>query len=204
MPSSLKLAVLASGNGSNFQAILDAIATHRLQAQVRILIVNNPAARALDRAKQAGVSTVVINHREFPDREAFDKALGSWLDQAGVDLVVLAGFMRVLGSALINRYKNRIVNIHPSLLPAFPGLHAIEKAHAAQVTETGVTVHIVDTGVDTGPILAQQALAIVPGETLESLGARVHAVEHELYPKVLQWFAENRVKIDGGKVTVRP
>lgn len=204
MSSSIKLAVLASGSGSNFQAILDAIAQKRLSASVELLICNNPQAFVIERARRAGVSVAVVDHREFSDKTAFDAAIAAWLHRSEADLVVLAGFMRLLGPAVIARYPQRIVNIHPSLLPEFPGLKSIARALEAGVSETGVTVHFVDQGVDTGPIIAQAKVTIGPGETLESLEAKVHAAEHRLYPEVLQCFAEDRIRLQGRRVEILP
>lgn len=183
------LAVLASGNGSNLQAILDAIGQGKLEAQVRLVVSNVPGAHALQRAQRAGVPTCVIEEK---NRALFEQQLMTVLEKAGVDWIVLAGFMRVLSPDFVQRYRNRVLNIHPSLLPVFPGMDAILQAWKAGVKETGCTVHWIDEGVDTGPIIGQRKVEVRPTDTLETLTERVHQAEHELYPMVLQQLVQSR------------
>lgn len=182
------LAVLVSGNGSNLQAILDAIDQGKLEARVRLVVSNVPGAHALQRAQRAGVPTCVIEEK---NRALFEQQLIAVLEKAGVDWIVLAGFMRVLSPDFVQRYRNRVLNIHPSLLPVFPGMDAILQAWKAGVKETGCTVHWIDEGVDTGPIIGQRKVEVRPTDTLETLTERVHQAEHELYPMVLQQLVQS-------------
>ena len=191
----LPLGVLVSGSGSNLQAILNAIVKGRLNAQVRLVIANKSRAFALERAKRAGVPSKVIRHKGFASREAFDQALVDALREAGAEWIVLAGFMRLLTPTFLDAFPLRVLNIHPALLPAFPGVDAQQQALDYGVRATGCTVHFVDKGTDTGPIIAQSVVAIREGETVDSLSSRVLAREHKLFPTVLQWIAEGRVKV---------
>jgi phosphoribosylglycinamide formyltransferase-1 len=200
----LKLGILASGSGSNLQAILDAIASGTLDAEVRVVIVNVPGAKALERANEAGVATAVIAHRDYPDRASFDAALSQALDQAEAEWVVLAGFMRVLTPSFIARFSRRILNIHPALLPAFPGVHAQAQALAYGVKVSGCTVHFVDEGVDCGPIIAQRAVPVQDDDSVESLTARILCQEHQLYVQVLQWLAAGRIHWTSDPAVGRP
>ena len=190
------LGVLASGGGTNLQAILDAIAAGSLDARVAVVVSNEPGAGALDRARAAGVEALVIDHKAFADRRAFDAAVVEALRARGVDLVVLAGFMRVVTDVLLGAFPSRVVNIHPALLPAFPGVHAQAQALRHGVRIAGCTVHFVDGGTDTGPIIAQVAVPVLEDDDEASLTARILAKEHELLPRVLQWIAEGRVQVD--------
>ena len=192
-PSPLTLGVLVSGVGSNLQAILDAISAGTLNAQVKLVIANRPGAPALERAGAAGVRALTIPHKDFASREAFDRALVSALREAEVNWVVLAGFMRVLSPEFLDAYRGRIINIHPSLLPAFPGVDAAKQALDYGVKLTGCTVHFVDQGVDSGKIIAQRAVAVAPGDDVSSLAARIHEAEHELFVDVLREIAAGRV-----------
>ncbi len=194
MPA-LDLGVLVSGRGSNLQAILDAIASGRLDARVRLVISNKAGVEGLARAERAGVPTRVIAHREFADRAAFDRALAGALRDAGVEWVVLAGFMRLLTAAALDAFPHRVINIHPSLLPAFPGVDAQAQALAYGARITGCTVHFVDAGTDTGPIVAQAAVPVLAGDTRDALAERILAREHELLVRVLSWIAEGRVEV---------
>jgi phosphoribosylglycinamide formyltransferase 1 len=196
--ATLDLGVLVSGNGTNLQAILDAIAGGALNAQVRVVLSNKPGAFALERARRAGVPVLTIPHRGYATREEFDAALVRALREAGVDFVVLAGFMRVLTPVFLDAFAGRILNIHPALLPAFPGVNALGQALAYGVKLTGCTVHFVDAGVDTGPIVAQSAIAVRDDDTEESLAERVHREEHALLVEVLRWVADGRVRIVPG------
>jgi phosphoribosylglycinamide formyltransferase 1 len=199
----LRLGVLVSGSGSNLQALLDACAGGDFPAEVAVVVSNKPEAYALKRAQAAGVPTVVLEHKSFASREAFDGALLAALQQAGVDLVCLAGFMRLLGRGFIEAYAGRILNVHPSLLPAFPGLHAQAQALERGVKVAGCTVHFVDTGTDTGPIIAQAAVPVLDGDDEAALTARILAEEHRLYPLAVRLVATGAVALEGGRTRVR-
>ena len=190
------LGVLASGSGTNLQAILDAIAAGSLDARVAVVISNVADAGALARARAAGVEALVIDHKGFADRRAFDAAVVEALRMRGVELVVLAGFMRVVTDVLLGAFPWGVVNIHPALLPAFPGVHAQAQALRHGVRVAGCTVHFVDGGTDTGPIIAQTAVPVLEDDDEASLTARILAKEHALLPQVLQWIAEGRVEVD--------
>lgn len=187
------LGVLVSGNGTNLQAILDAIAAGRLDARVRLVLSNKSGVGALDRATRAGVASRVISHRDHPSREAFDHELVAALNEAGVTWIVLAGFMRVLTPVFLDAYKGRIINIHPALLPSFPGVNAQRQALEHGVKVTGCTVHFVDAGVDTGRIIAQSAVPVLDSDDEASLSQRIHAAEHELLVSVLVDVAAGKV-----------
>ena len=191
----LSIAVLVSGNGSNLQAILDAIASGSLSADVRLVVSNRAGVRALERARSAGVPTVCIPHADYPSRAAFDERLRAVVEEAGVQWVVLAGFMRILGAEFLGRFRHRVVNIHPALLPAFPGMNAQRQAFEYGVRFTGCTVHLVDEGVDTGPVIDQSVVQIEPDDTLAALEERIHSAEHELLVSVLRSIADGRVRI---------
>lgn len=182
----LELGVLVSGNGTNLQAVLDAVGDGSLDARVRVVISNRAGVRALERAERAGVPWLVVSHKDFASREAFDAALADALATHGAEWVLLAGFMRVLSRGFLARFPHRVLNIHPALLPAFPGTHAIRQALDYGVTLTGCTVHLVDGGVDTGPVLAQRAVQVLPNDSEESLAARIHPIEHELLVETLR------------------
>jgi len=192
---SFRLVVLASGTGTNLQAILD-----RLHGREGIEVVgvgsDRPSARALERASAAGVETAVFPREDHPDRESRDAAMAEWIESRDANLVVLAGYMQLLSEGFVARFRDRIVNIHPALLPSFPGLDAIGQALAAGVEVTGVTVHFVDEGVDTGPAIVQREVPVPAGSNREQLEASIHAVEHELYPEAIRMIAEDRVRID--------
>lgn len=197
--ATLELGILASGSGSNLQAILDAIAQGTLDAHIRIVIANVSDATALKRAANAGVPTALIPHREFSDRQAFDAALAQNLEQAGAQWVILAGFMRVLTSEFLKKFQRRVLNIHPGLLPAFPGTHAQRQALSYGVKLAGCTVHFVDEGVDSGPIVVQRAVPVLDGDTVESLSTRILHEEHLAYVEVLRWLAADRIRWLGGQ-----
>jgi phosphoribosylglycinamide formyltransferase-1 len=180
------IAIFASGSGSNFQAIIDAIQEGKLDAQVNLLVCDQTNAFVIERAKNAGIPSFVFQAKQYSSKEAYEKEIILELKKRDVELVVLAGYMRLIGSVLLNEYQGRIVNIHPSLLPAFPGKDAIGQAIRAGVKESGVTVHYVDEGMDTGPIIAQESVLINVNDTSESLQTKIHAIEHKLYPAVLQ------------------
>ena len=181
-----RIVVLASGRGTNFEAIVRYIRENELPIEVVSLITDNPKAGALERAKRLGVPAKVIDYKKIGDRRLYNELLKEAIDEAAPDLVVLAGYMKILPPEIVRPYFGKIVNIHPALLPAFPGLNAIERAYKHGVKVTGVTVHFVDEGVDTGPIIAQECVRIEPDDTLESLEEKIHKVEHELYPRVIR------------------
>jgi phosphoribosylglycinamide formyltransferase-1 len=189
----LRLGVLVSGTGSNLQAILDAIAARTLHASVQVVISNRSDVQALERARLANVPALTIPHKDFASRDAFDQALVNALREAEVDWIVLAGFMRVLTAVLLQAFPGRIINIHPALLPAFPGVDAAKQAFDYGVKVTGCTVHFVDSGVDSGKIIAQRAVAVEAADDLITLGQRIHAAEHELFVSVLRDIAAGRV-----------
>ncbi len=186
-----KIVILISGHGSNMQAILDA----RLPLEIAAVISNEPAAAGLALAAQAGVTTCVVDHRAYASRAAFDAALGDAIDAFAADLVVLAGFMRVLTDPCVERFRGRLVNIHPSLLPAFPGLDTHRRALAAGVKLHGCTVHLVTAQLDHGPIIVQAAVPVLPGDDEHTLAARVLAQEHRIYPQALRWFCADRLEL---------
>ncbi len=202
MPDPLAVGVLLSGRGTNLQALLDAIAAGRLHARVAVVISNVATAAGVERARRHGLPTVVLAHTDASSREAYDARLVEVLGAHGVDLVVLAGFMRLVTRVLLAAYPNRVLNIHPALLPAFPGLHAERQALAHGARITGVTVHFVDEETDHGPILAQAAVPILPDDTEERLHARIQREEHRLYPFAVQLIADDRVRIEGRRVTI--
>lgn len=191
--------MLVSGSGSNLQAILDAAASGRLDATIRVVISNKPGAPALDRAARAGVPIATLSHRDYPSREAFDAAVVERLRESSVEWVVLAGFMRLLTRTLLDAFPHRIVNIHPALLPAFPGVDAQQQAFDYGVKITGCTVHLVDEGTDTGPIIAQRAVPILNGDDIQALRHRILEQEHELFVEVLQAIAEGRLVVEPGE-----
>jgi phosphoribosylglycinamide formyltransferase-1 len=195
-PSSFVLGVLVSGSGTNLQAILDAVAAGRLEAKVGVVISNVASAKALDRAKAAKVPAIVVDHKAFPSREAFDAAVVEVLEAHKVDCVVLAGFMRLVTTTLLDAYPNRVVNVHPALLPAFPGVRAQKQAIDYGVAVSGCTVHFVDAGTDSGPIIAQAPVAVLDDDDEASLSARILQKEHELLPVALQWIVEGRVEVE--------
>lgn len=179
------LAVFASGNGSNFQTIADHTLNGRIPGDVVLLVTDKPGAYAVERAEGMNIPVLALAPKSFESKQAYEQAILNELHAKDIDFVILAGYMRLIGPTLLSAYSGRILNIHPSLLPSFPGLHAIEQAFEKGVKVTGVTVHYVDEGMDTGPILAQQAVEIDELDTLETLEEKIHAVEHQLYPAVI-------------------
>lgn len=198
----LDLGVLISGSGTNLQAILDAVAQGTLHARVRVVVSNKQDAAGLERAARAGVPAYVVPHKDFATREAFDACIVQRLREHGVDTVVLAGFMRLVTPVLLEAFPQRVVNIHPSLLPAFPGVDAQAQALAYGVRITGCTVHFVDAGCDTGPIIVQAAVPVRDDDTVETLRARILAEEHRILPAALQWISEGRVRVEGRRVRI--
>jgi len=196
------IAVFCSGEGTNLQAILDAIRAGRLRARVALVIADRPTAKALVRAARAGAAARCVIPADYPSRAAFERALIRECEAHGVRLICLAGFMRILSPLFVRRYRHRILNIHPALLPAFRGSRAIRDALRWGVTVTGVTVHLVDEEVDHGPILLQEAVPIAPSDTERTLLAKVHRVEHRLYPKAIDAMLAGRVRITGRRVLI--
>ena len=200
----LPIGVLVSGRGSNLEAILEACARPGFPAHVAVVISDRERALALERARAAGVEALWIDPKDFADREAFDAVLVRELTARGVGLVCNAGFMRILSPVYVRAFAGRALNIHPSLLPSFPGLHAQRQAldHGAKVA--GATVHFVDEGMDSGPIVLQAAVPVEPGDTEETLAARILVQEHRIYPEAIRLFAEGRLRIEGRRVIVTP
>ncbi len=194
--------ILISGRGSNMQAIIDEMQAGRLPIRIAAVISNNPSAAGLERARAVGIKTEVVDHRNFPTRTAFELGLMAAIDAHAPRLVVLAGFMRILGTDFIEHYRGRMINIHPSLLPAFPGLDTHARALQSGMTEHGATVHFVTDEVDGGPIIAQAVVPVLPDDTAESLGSRVLKEEHRLYPRVIRWFVEGRLHLNNNQVVV--
>ncbi|MFZ2417192.1 MAG: phosphoribosylglycinamide formyltransferase [Smithellaceae bacterium] len=203
MAELLKLGVLISGSGSNLQSIIDHIEKGTLPAQIKIVVSNNPEAYGLTRAKQAGISCSVLNHTDFDGREDFDREMIRILREAGVDLIVLAGFMRILTPSFLQAFPDKIINIHPALLPAFPGTHVQQQALDYGVRFSGCTVHFVDEGVDTGPIIIQAVVPVHDGDTAETLAARILKEEHKIYPQAIRYFAEGRIIKKGRHVKIK-
>ncbi len=204
MTQLLRIGVLASGGGTNLQSLIDRCQDGSLKVEIAVVIANNPDAKALQRAESAGLPALCIDHRSFKSREEFDRAVISTLKDRGVELVVLAGFMRIITQDFIDAFPLRVINIHPALLPAFPGLHVQQKALDYGARFSGCTVHFVDGGVDTGPIIAQAVVPVQPDDTAETLAARILEQEHRIYPRAIQLIAEGRVRVDGRKVTILP
>jgi len=198
----LKLGILISGRGSNMQALLAVCRRGEIAADIRLVLANRSDAAGLVAARTAGVPTKIVAHRDYPDRTAFDRALDAALRAAGVDFICLAGFMRLLTAEFIAAWRDRIINIHPSLLPAFPGIDTHARALAAGVKLAGCTVHYVRFETDTGPIVAQAAVPVLPGDDEARLAARVLAAEHCLYPLALKLIAEGRVRVQGESAIV--
>ncbi|MFM0207363.1 phosphoribosylglycinamide formyltransferase [Paraburkholderia sediminicola] len=199
-----KLVILISGRGSNMEAIIRACADEGWAAQVAAVIANRPDAAGLAFAASHGIATAVVDHRQFPDRDGFDTALAQEIDRFGPDLVVLAGFMRVLTAGFVDHYAGRMLNVHPSLLPSFPGLKTHQQALDAGVRLHGASVHFVTSQLDHGPIVAQAAVPVEAGDTPAMLAERVLATEHIIYPRAVRWFVEGRLALDGLRVTLTP
>lgn len=198
----LRIAVFASGQGSNFGAIVDAIQAGKLDVSIELLVCDKPSAPVVQRAERAGVEAFVFKPKDYASREAYEQEILAAMQQKQVDLVVLAGYMRIITAVLIEPYYGRMINIHPSMLPSFPGVNAMGQALDYGVKVTGVTVHFVDGGLDSGPIIAQEAVEVLEGDTEETLAPRIHAVEQQLYPKVIGLIAAGKVKVDGRIVSI--
>jgi phosphoribosylglycinamide formyltransferase-1 len=198
----MNIAVFCSGNGTNLQAIIDNVKSGYIPAKIALVVCDQKNAFSLERAKKAGIETLVLNKKDFKTREDFDKAIIKELKKRNVELVVLAGFMRLLSDHFIKEYRNRIINIHPALLPSFKGTHGVKDALEYGVKFTGATVHFVDEKLDNGAIILQSVVEIKDDDTEESLTERVHIEEHKIYPKAVKLFVEGRLKINGGRVII--
>lgn len=198
----LPVAVLISGRGSNLQALIDAAAQPGFPAKIVAVISNKKEAYGLTRAQNAGIPTYVLNHKDYPGREHFDEALHMKLLETGAELVCLAGFMRLITEKFVDSWQNRLINIHPSLLPSFKGLHAQQQALDTGVKLSGCTVHFVTKEMDAGPIITQEVVPVLEGDTAEALEARILEAEHRCYPQALRWIAEGRVRVENGKVRI--
>jgi phosphoribosylglycinamide formyltransferase 1 len=201
-PCPIKITVLISGGGTNLQALIDARARGELAADIAAVISNRPGVTGLNRAQQAGIPTQVIDHTQFNSRAAFDKTLMMAIDQYQPDLLVLAGFMRILTPAFVGHYAGRMMNIHPSLLPNYPGLHTHRRALEAGDTHHGATVHFVTDQLDGGPAIIQAKVAVAPDDTEQTLAQRVLQQEHTIYPMAVRWFAEGRLHLQGNRCTL--
>ena len=203
MIKKISIGVLVSGSGSNLQSLIDNIEQGTLDAEIKLVISNNPHAFALERCRKHGVPTAVLDHGKFASRELFDCRMIELLLSAGVELVVMAGFMRILSHVFFRAFPMRIMNIHPALLPCFPGTHVQQKAIDYGVKYSGCTVHFADEGVDTGPIILQAVVPVYDEDNAESLAARILKEEHKIYPQAIQYYAEGRIEIDGRRVKIR-
>lgn len=198
----LQLGVLISGRGSNLQALIDACASAGFPARIALVLSNKPDAAGLNRAQAAGIPTAIVNHRDYPDRESFERVVDEKLQAAGVELLCLAGFMRVLTAWFVSRWPGKLINIHPSLLPSFPGVDTHARALAAGVRFSGCTVHYVVPDVDAGPIILQAAVPVLATDTPDSLASRILQAEHRAYPFAVRLIAEGKVRIDGNRTVI--
>lgn len=200
----LRLGVLVSGSGTNLEAIVRACEAGEVPARVAVVVSNSAGAYALKRAADHGIEGVFVDLREFASRDAYDRALVELLEERGVELVALAGYMLLAGPALVGAFRGRILNIHPALLPSFPGTHGVADALAYGVKVSGVTVHFVDEGLDTGPVILQEAVEVREDDDESSLHQRIHEAEYRLYPLAIRYFAEGRLSIEGRRVRIDP
>jgi phosphoribosylglycinamide formyltransferase-1 len=196
-------AVLISGDGSNLQAIIDACERGEVDGRLALVLSNSEKAYGLTRARVAGIPHQAVDHRAYPCREDYERVLIQLLEEAGVELIVLAGFMRIFSPLFVHHYRDRILNIHPSLLPAFRGINALQQALDAGVRNTGVTVHFVTEGLDAGPIIAQRVVELDPDDSLEETTEKIHSAEHALYPQVIHWVLSERVHLIDGCVVMQ-
>jgi len=203
MPEALRVAVLVSGRGSNFEAIVKAAESGRLPVTVAVLISDRAGGGAMATARAHGIEALFVDPTQHPGREAHEKAVTAALEERRIGLVCLAGYMRLLSGDFVKRFEGRLLNIHPALLPAFPGLHAQRQALEHGVKVAGATVHFVDEGTDTGPIVLQAAVPVLPGDTEQTLSERILAEEHRIYPEAIRLFAEGRLRIEGRRVHIR-
>jgi phosphoribosylglycinamide formyltransferase-1 len=199
----LRLGVLASGRGSNLQSIMDAAAAGKIKAEVAAVISDNKDAFALERARQAGIPALHVNPKNFGSKEEYERAIVKLLKEQDVQLVCLAGYMRIVGKVILEAFPNRVINIHPALLPSFPGLHGQQQAWEYGVKYSGCTVHFVDEGMDTGPIIIQAVVPVFDEDTADTLAARILEQEHMIYPEAIGLLAEGRLKLNGRKVLVK-
>ena len=202
MNKKLSLAILLSGNGTNFQAIVDSIDNGQLKAVIKVVISNNKDAFGLKRARDHNIKNLCIDHKDFADRESYDQKLMETIEQENVDFIVLAGFMRILGSNFVKNFPNKIINIHPSLLPKYPGLNTHKKVLENKDKEHGVTIHLVDEGLDSGPIIGFIKILVEDDEKEKDLENKIHKIEHFIYPKILSEFQEGRITIVGNKLRI--
>ncbi len=203
MKKRVNIGVLVSGSGSNLQAIIDNAEKGLLDADIRVVISNNPDAYALERAKKHNIPAVVIEHSDFSEREVFDRKMIEVLRSHSVELVVMAGFMRVLSSMFLKTFPMKVINIHPAILPSFPGLHGQERAFEYGVKFSGCSVHFADEGVDTGPIIIQAVVPVYDSDTDETLSARILKEEHRIYSQAIQFYAEGKLEVVGRKVRIK-
>jgi len=199
----LKIGVLASGRGSNFQSIIDSIESGYIQARITVLITDNPKAFSIERAEKHRIESLVMHSKNYVSRDEYFREITAELKKRDVELVVLAGFMRIVGKPLLDAYPNKVMNIHPALLPSFPGLHGQKQANDYGVKISGCTVHFVDEGMDTGPIIMQAAVQVRDDDTEETLSERILKLEHKIFPGAIKLFAEGRVEMQGRKVVIR-
>ncbi|MDI6800914.1 MAG: phosphoribosylglycinamide formyltransferase [Thermodesulfovibrionales bacterium] len=199
----LNLGVLASGRGSNFQSIIDEIEAGRLNASIKLLMVDNPNAYAIERAKKHSIEHLYLNPNDFKSKDDFFKKIADELKARGIELVILAGFMRIVRKPLIDAFPNKIMNIHPALLPSFPGLHGQKQAADYSVRISGCTVHFVDEGMDTGPIIIQAAVPVSPDDTEETLSDRILKLEHMIFPEAIRLYADGRLSVEGRVVRIK-
>jgi phosphoribosylglycinamide formyltransferase 1 len=198
----LKLGILVSGRGSNLQAIIDAIKSKKLKVEISVVVSNVAGAFAIERAKKSGIKTAVVNGREYQDKSSYEKKVINTLVESDVDLVCLAGYMRLLSPEFVKAFAGRIMNIHPALLPAFPGLHVQKKALDYGVKYSGCTVHFVDEGCDTGPIIIQAVVPVLDDDTEDTLSARILEQEHKIYPEAIRLYSEGKLHIEGRRVKI--
>lgn len=203
MADAAVLGILASGRGTNLQSMIDAIETGQIRAKIGVVITDKPEAKALERAAQAGIPALCVDRKQCASKEAFEQALVEGLRKYGVEVVILAGFMRILTPYFVHAFKDRIMNIHPSLLPAFAGAHAHRDVLAYGVKVSGCTIHFVDDGMDSGPIILQDTVPVLDGDTEETLAARVLEKEHVLYPRAIELYLNGKLEIQGRKVTIK-
>ena len=203
MEQMLKVGILASGRGSNFQAIVDASKEGELEAEIVVLVSDKEGAKVLERAEKEGIDNYYLNPKNSETKEEFEKKLAAILEKKGVQLVVMAGFMRLLSPYFIKHYRHQVMNIHPSLLPSFKGLNAQKQALEYGVKVTGCTVHFADEGMDTGPIILQKSVSVKDDDTVNSLAARIRKEEHKVYPRAIQLYAEDRLEVKEGRVYIK-
>lgn len=196
------IAVFASGKGTNFSAMVRAVKKGKIKAHLALLVCDQPQAGVISRAKRAGVKVALVERGDFSGKEDFEARMVEVLEENKIDLIVLAGFMRILSATFVARYKERIINVHPALLPSFKGAHGIQEAFDYGVKVTGATVHFVDEKMDHGPIILQKAVPIEEGDTLETLEKKIHRIEHVIYPEAVRLIIESRIKLEGRKVKV--